>query len=265
MVRRREDVPSLNELVVGTVIDIQDHGAFVSLDEFGGLKAYIPLGEVSHSWFKNIRDVLKVGRKYVLKVIRVDRNKKLVDVSLRRVSEKERREKIIEWKRAQRAEKILEMAASKLNKTLDDAYREAGWKLEDHYGEIFRGLEEASARGEEALLEAGVSKQWAKVLAELARQGIKPKKVKLSALINLQCLSKGIEGVKSTLTEWENVVSIPRDASVRVYTLGSPRYKLDIEAQSYKEGEKILAEIISVMEQAAKKNGCSFSYKRLET
>ncbi|MCC6003188.1 MAG: translation initiation factor IF-2 subunit alpha [Thermofilum sp.] len=265
MVRRREQVPDLNELVVGTVAEIQDHGAFVTLDEFNGLKAYIPLGEVSHSWFKSIRDVLKVGRKYVLKVIRVDKDKKLVDVSLRRVSDKERKEKMIEWKRAQRAEKILELAASKLKKTLDVAYLEVGWKLEDHYGEIYRGLEEASVRGEEALLEAGVVKQWAKIVTELSKQAIKPKKVKLAVEIKLQCLSRGIDGIKAVLTGWEQEVNLSSDSMVRVYTLGAPKYRLDVEAASYKEGEKILAEVISSMEKKAQGEGCVFTYKRVST
>jgi translation initiation factor 2 subunit 1 len=263
LVRRREPVPDVNELVVGTVTEIQDHGAFVSLDEYGGLKAYIPLGEVSHSWFKNIRDVLKVGRKYVLKVIRVDKNRKLVDVSLRRVSDKERREKLIEWKRAQRAEKMLEIAAQKLKKSLDDAYQEAGWKLEDHYGEIFRGFEEAAARGEEALVEAGVPRQWARVLAELAKQTIKPKTVRIAVEIKLQCVSGGINAIKDVLTGWQEEISVPNNATIKVYTLGAPRYRLDVEASSYKEAEKLLSEILSLIEKKAQKQACTIAHKRV--
>jgi translation initiation factor 2 subunit 1 len=264
VVRRREEVPSLNELVVATVKEIHEHGAFVALDEYGGLRAYVPLGEASHSWFRNIRDVLRVGQKAVFKVIRVDPSRKLVDLSLKRVSDGERKEKLIEWKRAQRAEKILELAAKKLRKTLDEAYEKVGWPLEDHYGEIFKGLEEASLRGEEALLEANVEKKWAEVVAEIARQNIRLPRVKLSFIINLQCLEGGVKALKDILTSWERSVKLPSNTSVRFYTLGAPRYKLDVEALNYKDGEKISSDILKAIEQGAKTHGCSFSFERLK-
>ncbi len=264
LVRKRESIPSLNDLVVGTVAEIHDHGAFVTLDEYGGLRAYVPLGEVSHTWFRSIRDVLRVGQKAVFKVIRVDPAKKLVDVSLRRVSDAERREKLIEWKRAQRAEKILELAAQKLKKTLDEAYEKVGWRLEDYYGEIFKGLEEASLRGEEALVEAGVEKKWAEVVAEIARQNIKLPKVKMSYIITLQCLEGGLPALKKALTSWEESVEVPQNAVVRFYTIGAPRYKLDVEALNYKDGERLSQEILKSIESVARSMGCSFSYEKLK-
>ncbi|RLE89661.1 MAG: translation initiation factor IF-2 subunit alpha, partial [Thermoprotei archaeon] len=55
MVKKRKQLPDVNELVIGTVRRIYDHGAFVTLDEYNDLEAYIPLNEVSHTWFRNIR------------------------------------------------------------------------------------------------------------------------------------------------------------------------------------------------------------------
>ena len=265
MVRRRERLPGLNELVVATVKEIHDHGAFVTLDEYGGLRAYVPLGEVSHTWFKNIRDVLRVGQKAVFKVIRVDPSKGLVDLSLRRVSDAERKEKLIEWKRAQRAEKILELAAKKLRKTLDEAYEKVGWPLEDHYGEIYKGLEEAGLRGEEALIEAGVEKRWAEVVAEIAHQNIRLPKVKLSFILNIQCLSGGLPALRKTLTSWEENVKLSPNTLIKFYTVGAPRYKLDIEALNYKEGERVSEEILKAIEKTAKGLGCTFSFERLKS
>ncbi|WP_460025208.1 translation initiation factor IF-2 subunit alpha [Infirmifilum sp. SLHALR2] len=264
MVRKRESVPSLNDLVIGTVAEIHDHGAFVTLDEYGGLRAYVPLGEVSHTWFRSIREVLRVGQKAVFKVIRVDPARRLVDLSLRRVSDAERREKLIEWKRAQRAEKILELAAQKLRKTLDEAYEKVGWRLEDHYGEIFKGLEEASLRGEEALLEAGVDERWAKAVAEIARQNIKLPRVKMSYLITLQCVDGGLPALKKALTAWEEAVEVPQGVTVRFYTLGAPRYKIDIEALNYRDSERLSREILKSIESAARGSGCTFAYQKLK-
>ena len=138
-------------------------------------------------------------------------------------------------------------------------------KIEDHYGEIFKGLEEAASRGEEALLEAGVPKQWAKTLTELAKQAIKPKTVKIAVEIRLQCISGGIEAIKDVLTGWQQEITPPTNATIRVYTLGAPRYRLDIEASSYREAEKLLSEILSRIEKKAQKQACTLAHKRVAT
>jgi len=146
MVRKRTELPEVGDLVIGTVTKTFEYGAYVRLEEFGGHDAYRPCREVGWKWVRDVKEFVKEGQKVVAKVIRVDRKKKHVDISLKRVSDSEQRRKLLEWKRAQRAEKILEVVASRLGKTLDDAYREVGWKLEDKYGEIFGGLEHCISR-----------------------------------------------------------------------------------------------------------------------
>ncbi|MEM1516054.1 MAG: translation initiation factor IF-2 subunit alpha [Thermofilum sp.] len=264
MVRKRASFPQLNELVVGTVSEIHDHGAFVTLDEYNGLRAYVPLGEVSHSWFKSIRDVLKVGQKAIFKVIRADSRKGIVDVSLRRVSDSEKRSKLLEWKRAQRAEKILELAARALRRTLDEAYEEVGWKLEDHYGEIFKGLEEAALKGVDALTAAGVSERWARAVANVAKQSIKFKKVRASALITLSCLKGGLKSVKDSLISWEEQLKLPDNVSVKIYTIGAPKYRLDIESLDPMTCEKVLEEILKAITERAKRESCAVSVSVLK-
>lgn len=54
------------------------------------------------------------------------------------------------------------MAAEKLGKTMDQAYEEAGWKMEDAFNEIYLGFEQAVERGEDVLTKAGVPEDWAR-------------------------------------------------------------------------------------------------------
>ncbi|MFZ8855518.1 MAG: translation initiation factor IF-2 subunit alpha, partial [Thermofilaceae archaeon] len=264
VVRKRAAFPQLNELVVGTVTEIHDHGAFVTLDEYRGLRAYVPLGEVSHSWFKSIREVLKVGQKAVFKVIRSDPRRGIVDVSLRRVSGSERRAKQLEWKRALRAEKILESAAKMLGKTLDEAYEEVGWKLEDYYGEILKGLEEAATKGADALRVAGVPDRWIPAVLEVTKQSIKLKKIRKSGVITLRCVEGGLPALKKVLTSWEQSLQIPDTVSVEIYTIGAPRYRLDVEALDPKVCEKIFEGIVSTILSEAKAAGCTASVEVLK-
>jgi len=265
MVRRRQPLPDVGELVIGTVKSIFEYGAYVALDEYRGLEAFLPRGEVSSKWVKNIRDHIREGQKAVFKVIRVNRAKRHVDISLRRVSDGERRDKLIEWKRAQKAEKILELAASKINKTLDEAYEEVGWKLEDFYGEIYAGFEEAFIRGADALREAGVSEEWIQPLLELVKKHVEIKKVKISGIFTLQTLRPdGVEVIKKILTTIK-LRSLKQGMSLRIYTIGAPRYRIDLIADEYKEAESVLENIVKEVLRMSEKMDVYASFERLRT
>jgi len=90
----REEFPEEGELVVATVKKVLKYGAFVTLDEYPGLEAYLPISEISTGWVRNIRDYVQEGRKIVAKVIVVDPAKKKIDVSMKRVSPSQRRMKM---------------------------------------------------------------------------------------------------------------------------------------------------------------------------
>ena len=176
---RRKELPDTGELVVGTVREVYDYGAYLNLDEYDGLEAYLPWSEVASRWVRNIRDAVKPGQKVVVKVIRVNKTRKQVDVSLKRVTDSERRRKMTEWKRNQKALKILEIVAQKLGKTLEEAYEAIGVKLEDAYGEIMAAFEEAAIRGPKVFREVGISEEWINPLLEEVKRHIEVKKVKI--------------------------------------------------------------------------------------
>ena len=121
MVIKRVEWPEVGDLVVATVRRIVDYGAYVYLDEYGK-EGLLHISEISSSWIRNIRNHVREGQKLVLKVLRVDPEKGHVDLSLRRVTKRERIDKIYLWKRERRAESLLKSAAEKLGLTPDEIY-----------------------------------------------------------------------------------------------------------------------------------------------
>src|SRR3989454_845138 len=111
--------PEEGELVVCTVNNVKNFGAFGTLDEYEGKEGFIHVAEVSSGWIKYIRDYVREGQKLVCKVLRVDREKGHIDLSLKAVNEHQKREKIQEWKNEQKAEKLLSIAAERLGKPVD--------------------------------------------------------------------------------------------------------------------------------------------------
>ena len=119
MLFKKQGFPEENELVMCTVTKVQYHSVFVNLDEYekGGM---IHISEVSPGRIRNIRDFVKESKKVVCLVLRINKEKGHIDLSLRRVNEGQKRAKVDEIKKEQMAEKILEFVAKKLNKDIKD-------------------------------------------------------------------------------------------------------------------------------------------------
>ncbi len=93
----RKDYPDEGELIVGSVVKVQNYGAFVSLDEYPDREGFIHIAEIATGWVKRIRNHIKEKQKVVCKVMHVDSSKNHVDLSLKRVNEHQRREKAWTW------------------------------------------------------------------------------------------------------------------------------------------------------------------------
>lgn len=253
MVRRQSEWPSLDELVICTVTEVFDQGAFASLDDYGRKEGMIHITEVASGWVKNIKDFVRKGQKVVCKVLSVDPKKGHIDLSLRRVKEGQRRWRLQLWKREQRAEKLLELAAKKLGKTLDQAYEEVGFPLQKRFGDLYSAFEAVSSQGAKVLEEFG--EEWAKVLGEMISSTIEAPKVEVVGYVDLSCTAPdGIEVIKSAMVEAREAAR-GDGTEVEFYYVGSPRYRIKVIAPSYKVAEAALRKAAEMVIAAIKKAG----------
>ncbi len=262
----RKPLPGVGELVVGTIEEVHDFGAYLSLDDYGGIRAFLPWSEVASKMVRDIRQVLKEGQKIVVKVIRVYRNRGQVDVSLKRVMDGEKRRKMMWFKRTLKATTIIEMVAKQIGKSQDDAYREVIWPLEDAYGDVMTGLEQAAVYGPDALKEAGIPGEWIEPLMEAVKTHIEVRRVKISGIITLRSRAgDGVHKIRKVLIEAREAAKIDGTVDVRIYTVGSPRYRIDLQGHDYKILEKALEAAIDKSRKLAGKLGLEYGFERLKT
>lgn len=261
MVIKRMEWPEVGDLVVATVRRIVDYGAYVYLDEYGK-EGLLHISEISSSWIRNIRDHVREGQKLVLKVLRVNPEKGHVDLSLRRVTKRERIEKIYLWKRERRAESLLRSAAEKLGLSPEQIYEKAGAILEEKFGGIYDGLEETVRKGAKVLVEAGVSEKIAKVLEEIAREKIKIPTVKIKGTFELQSYKpNGANIIKEALLSAKKVIGNV-NAQVKLYIVAPPRYAIEVIAEDYKMAEQILEKAKEAVLENINKLGGQGAFKR---
>ena len=268
VLRSRYPLPRVGELVVGTVEEVYDFGAYLSLDEYGGIRAFLPWSEVASRMVRNIERVVKPGQKVVVKVIRVNRPRKQVDVSLKRVMEGERKRKMMVYKRKVKAATLIKLVGEKLGKSEIEAYREVIWRLEDRYGDAMAGLENAVLYGEQALRDAGVPEEWIQPLLEAARTHVEVKQVKLSWIITATSKEPdGIDRIKEVLSSIKREIErkAGRDVSLlRIYTIGAPKYRLDAMGHDPKTIDKLVTNTLEKSQRKAAKSSVTLSFEKIK-
>ncbi len=268
LVFKRKDLPQVGELVIARVKRVFEYGAYADLEEFENLEAFIPWSEVSTKYIRDIRDVLREGQIVVGKVIRVDTKKRppQIDISIKRVTDNERRVRIMRWKRDQKAQKIVEFAAKKLGLSLDEAYDKIWAKLKQKFPDVLSILENAVIQGPEVIEEVGIPKEWALAIYEEAKKHIEIKRIKIRGMFEIRCYKPdGVERIKKLLMELESTPPPDQHTKIRLYTVGAPRYQVEVEGIDYKVAERYLSEIVEKGEKLAKELGIDvYNFKRVE-
>ena len=262
MASKKPEWPEPGDLVIVTVQRITTYGAYALLDEYIGKEGLLHISEVSSGWVRNIKDFVREGQKTVLKVLRVNTEKGQVDLSLRRVSRLERREKILSWKRERKAESLMRSISEKLKIPIEEVYTKAGTLIEEKFGGAYEGLERAAREGPDPLIEAGLSKDMASAIAEVAKDKIRLPMVKVKGTLQLHCVKpNGVTYIREALLSAQKVEKLGR-AEVRLYVVAAPKYSVEVLAKDYKEAEKILQEAAETAIKVVTKVGGTGSFQR---
>lgn len=251
----RKGMPGFNEFVICTVRKISPFAAWCTLEEYPELEGMIHISEVAGKWVRDIRNFVKQDKQYVAKVVRVDRERNSVNLSLKRVSKRDEKDKLNEYRKEQRAEKILEQAGKELKKNLDQTYDEIGFLLQEKFGELFVALEEI--KKEPGLLDKlGVKEEWKNVLLKIIEKAFVEKEVALKAEVELRSYaSDGIERIKNLLKELE------KDSKAEVRYISAPKYRIEIKTKNPKVDEKNLRQHLDKLVSESKQLEVEAGYR----
>ena len=196
----------------------------------------IHISEVSPGRIRNIRDFVKEGKKVVCKVLRVNEEKGHIDLSLRRVTETQRRLKVDEIKQEQKSEKIIEFVTKNNNLDLNKFFNELESKILEKYPSIYTFFQEVASNPK--LLDIlALEKKITKSLEDTIKLRIKESEVQIEGKLKLASYEpNGIDVVKEAL---KRAGEIGKENIVVKY-LGGGVYRVQVKAKDYKQAEQIL-------------------------
>lgn len=245
-----KEFPEDNEVLFGTVVKIVGTSVFVKLESYNK-EGVISFSEVAPGRIRNIRDYVRIGQKIVCKALRIDRVKGHIDLSLRRVSSKEKKELIQEYKREKEFFVVLNLIIKDKAKTESITKNlKKKIKFSDLLSKIISNPEEARILLKNNLNDDEVNK-FVEVVAEKFRE----KKIIVKSKIALTSeAADGLERIKKILIETES-------KGAKVSYIGAPNYLISVESSNYKEANKKLQILLDEIVSKAKENNYKVEIK----
>jgi translation initiation factor 2 subunit 1 len=228
----------VGDIVLCTVDRIEKTIVFVNID--GNGEGSIVTSEIAPGRIRNIRDYVVPKKKIVCKVLRISGNR--VDLSLRRVTQKEKKEVMDHHNQERSYISILKsVLGKKSEKIIEDIQKKE--KLFDFIEEL---------KKDETKLEKIVEKEDAKKILDIINKQ-KTKKTNIKKEFMLKSTkSNGLELIK-------NVLGDIKEAKIRYISAG--KYGIETESTDLKKADNKLKEIIEKISEKAKKQGMEFQIK----
>ena len=222
------------DLILCTVERITPTVVFVKLPD--GSEGTIISSEIAPGRIKNMRAHVVPKKKVICKVLKISGDHP--HLSLRRVTARERKESLQEFKQEQTMEasfkQILKQDAEKIRVDIVQDFTSLQKFVE-------------AAREDNTILEKYIQKSGQEQLKKILQK--KRKAVELNQIIKLKCLEDdGINKIRDTLNLTGEEISITY--------ISAGKFKLKLIAEDFKIGKKKMQEITEKIEENAKRNSC---------
>jgi translation initiation factor 2 subunit 1 len=229
-------LPEEGEIIIATVRQVTRHGVYVTLDEYNNMTGFLHISEIATGWIRNIERYVRPKLKAVLKIIRVNKVRGEVDTSLKHVSGEERKSKLIEVKKSDKANVFLNFINSKLNLS-DKNIQEMEDRMLQKYGYVYDAFEAVSRKGLDAIQNIELSSEIKNAIED-ASKPIPIPLVDISGIMDITSKKpEGIEVIKNTLA---NAEGNKGGASTTITYIGPPRYRVVGNAENFKVAKRLM-------------------------
>jgi translation initiation factor 2 alpha subunit (eIF-2alpha) len=223
------------DIVLCTVEKTEGTTVFVILQD--GMRGTIIMSEIAPGRIRNIREYVVPNKKIICKVLRISQDR--LDLSLRRVTSKEKSVAMEEYKKDLTAKSILksvmrDKAAEVEEKVLRDF---------PSVGDFLTALKE-----NESLMKKYIPAEFIEAIKKVSQK--KEKEIEIKKMIKLKCLSSdGIKKIKEILSNKE----------IQINYISAGNFQAIIKDKDGKRANQKMNEFLADVEKKAKTNSCEYS------
>lgn len=243
-----KDRPEEGDFVVVEITDVDKNSAYAELEKYEDTKGLIHISEASRSWVQDLTKEMNEGEKTVAQVIDTEDT---VDLSLKRVNDKQKKDTMNEWKREQKAQKFVEDLEEKLD--LEDIYEEVVFPLQKELGSSFRGFEISIA--EEDRLKEMFNEEIVESIQEVARENIDLKQEKFEGEIEMEFhQGDGLERIKKAFNAAEE--------GVEVKYMSAPKYSIEAWGRTQELAKKRMDDAVEKIRSKTEELDGTFDFSK---
>ncbi len=221
------------DVILCTVERIEQATVFVKLPD--GQTGTIIINEIAAGRIRNLRAHVVPNKKIVCKVLRIKGDH--IDLSLRRVTSKEKAQVMQKYKQEQSLK-------SALHSLLKDKAQEIEEKIKKDMS-----LSEFAekAKQDESLIKKYIPKEYEQAIQKILTK--KSKQTQIKKTIKLSCTQdSGLNTIKKLLDS--------KDKTIKYISAG--KYTISITSDNPKQAQKNLDNYLEDLEKQAKENNCEF-------
>lgn len=238
-----KEFPEEGEIVLCTVGKIMGTTIFAKLDDYGK-EGVIATSEVSPGRIHNIRDFVVPNKKIVCKVLRVNPEKSNIDLSLRRVTQKESREVLERYKKEKDSSFILEKVIPDKEK-LQNLIK----KIKEEHGLISDFLQ-LLKENHSLINKYGLGEKESSELQKIITERVKSRKVEIKMKVNIICRHDS----KDSISAIKEIFDL-NEPKAKVTYISASNYLVSVTANDYKEANRIMDSIIVKINKRLKEKG----------
>lgn len=213
---RSNKFPEEGEIVIGRISSISDAVVSMQLLEYGELTGLIFTSELSKKRFKTIAQLTKVGSIEICQVLKVEKTKGFVDLSLKRVSDQEKQECKENFSKNKLAYQIMAKTAKIAECTITELYEDWGYAKADEFGSLFSYF--SRAKEDLSILDGEPRGEFFKKVIE---DQFKASSFKVRADVDVACAMSGVNSIKSAFNK-----ALEFDSSLEIALLKSPTFSI---------------------------------------
>jgi len=239
--------PECGTTTISSIKDSNEMGIYVSLLEFDNIEGLLLFSEVSRRKIRSITKLIKIGKKEIVSIIRVDNDKSYIDVSKRQITEIE----INVMKKKRIFGKIGNLISNNIGRFLCLNFEENRlrwvWQLCRKFNHILKAYKQVLKIDKFFITSIDFSEKEIKVLFDHLKKKLPISQIKIEVEFEMICFSpNGIHVLKNAIINTKNT---PLFFNIQCKTLVSPRYLISLCGKEKKKTLKKINVFLNLMSE----------------